>query len=229
MWSKSQRKLSERVFILGSGESGSRALASVQTLFRPAKLTMVDMRPERLKQAIAAGGNALVMDAISFLISSSHKMDPDDWIIPAVPLHVAWEWLRRKSYPGIEIKKIRAPEALESLLPNPMRGADGQLFASNADFICPPDCLEPDECCTITGEPRPQILCEALSNLKLAGYHSTCIVSEQLAPGVGGYQFRALLRARKALTRHPGKILVSTSCKCHCVVHALSCQSSKFY
>ncbi len=211
-----------RAYILGSGHFGSRAFFVLQPRFQPAGLTVVDKRYNKLKKIITKGGNAVVMDAISFLQSSKEKMDIDDWIIPAVPIHVAYEWLRQELITETVFKSIPVPKELEALLPNPIQGVNGELYASNADFLCPEDCDEPDQYCTVTGEPRPQILSDTLSGLKLSDYHSICIVSSQLAPGVGGFQCRALLQTKKELKTHPGKYLLSTSCKCHSVIHAFS-------
>jgi hypothetical protein len=96
---------------------------------------------------------------------------------------------------------------------------------SHANFICPDDCPEPDDYCTITGESRPPALYNMLAGLNMPGFHSTCIVSSQLAPGQGGYQWRTLLRALEDVKAHPGKVLVSTACKCHGVIHALEYHS----
>ena len=214
----------QRAFILGSGSFGSRAFFFLQPRFHLANLTVVDLEYHKLEKIIAEGGHAIVMDVISFLRSSKGKIGLDDWIIPAIPIHVAYEWLRQelKSIKGFTAMPV--PEKLETILPNPIRGVDGQLYASNANFKCPDNCPEPDGYCTITGEPRPQILYDTLSSLSLSGFVSICIVSHQLAPGVGGFQLRALHQALEEIQSNPGKILVSTSCKCHCVMHAFSLQ-----
>jgi len=159
---------------------------------------------------------------VSFLASSKEKMGPDDWIVPAIPIHVAFEWIRQALKPEKELKTIPVPGRLEAMLPNPIRGTEGQLYASNADFICPDDCPEPETYCTVTGEPRPQVLCELLYDLNLPDFHSICVVSSQLAPGVGGFQLRTLHQALEGIRSHPGNILISTACKCHGVVHAFN-------
>jgi len=207
-------------YILGCGSFGSRAFSFLQPRFQTADIRVVDHRPSQLEKILAHAGHVIEMDAISFLGSSKEKIDPDDWIVPAVPIHVAFEWLWQELKPTSDCRIIPVPEELEARLPNPIRGAVGQLYVSNADFICPDDCPEPEDYCTVTGEPRPLVLCDTLSNLRLPGYHSTCIISSQLAPGVGGYQWQTLLRALEDIKTHPGKILVSTACKCHGVIHA---------
>jgi len=64
-----------RVYILGSGRFGSRAFSLMQHRFQSASLTVVDTRYNQLKKIIAEGGNAIVMDAISFLHSSKEKAE----------------------------------------------------------------------------------------------------------------------------------------------------------
>ena len=210
----------QKAYILGSGSFGSRAFNSLQPRFQKANITVMDKSLSALKGIIANRGHTVVMDAVSYLTASKEKMDSDDWIIPAVPIHLAYEWLRQELKIISECNAFPVPEALETLLPNTIKGVDGQLYASNADFICPDDCPEPDDYCTVTGKSRPQGLSDTLSSLKLPGFHSTCIVSSQLAPGVGGFQWSILHKTLKEIKAHPGKILVSTSCKCHCVIHA---------
>lgn len=208
----------QKVYILGSGRFGRRAFNYLKPRFQKANITVVDQRFDRLKPIIADGGQAVAMDAVSFLTAAKAKLDLDDWIVPAVPIHLAFEWLQQEL--KSECRPIPVPEELEALLPNVMKGTDGQIYTSNADFICPDDCPEPVNYCTVTGEPRPQVLCDTLSSLKLPGFHATGLVSLQLAPGVGGYQWRALCRALKDIKAHPGGMLFSTACKCHGVMHA---------
>ena len=208
----------QKVYILGSGRFGSRAFHYLKPRFQQANMTVVDKKIDRLKPIVAHGGRAVAMDAVFFLTAAKAKMDLDDWIVPAVPIHLAFEWLRRELKSACRV--IPVPKKLETLLPNAMKGTEGQIYASNADFICPDNCPEPADYCIATGEPRPQVLCDTLSSLKLPGFHATGIVSSQLAPGVGGYQWRTLYRALKEIKAHPGDMLFSTACKCHGVMHA---------
>jgi len=209
----------QKVYILGSGRFGRRAFNFLEPRYQRANITVVDKKFDCLKPIIAHGGHAVAMDAVSFLTTAKAKMDLDDWIVPAVPIHLAFEWLQQEL--KSEYRAIPVTKELETLLPNVMKGTDGQIYVSNADFICPDDCPEPTDYCTVTGEPRPQVLCDTLASLELPGVHATCIVSSQLAPGVGGYQRRTLCRALKEIKAHPGDMLVSTACKCHGVMHAL--------
>ncbi|MCG6909577.1 MAG: hypothetical protein LJE94_05570 [Deltaproteobacteria bacterium] len=207
--------------ILGAGRFGRRAFVRLQTVFPPANLTLVDSEPAAVQGIQAAGGRAVTMDAIRFLVASHARMAPDDWIVPAVPIHVAYEWLHHQPDLDMAVEALTVPRELDDMLPNSFRGPEGQLYVSNADFLCPDDCPEPEGLCTVTGEPRPRVLHETLSRLVLPGFQSICIVSEQLAPGVGGYRLRALDAALETVLNNTGSFLVSTACKCHGVVHAL--------
>ncbi|MFC1878172.1 hypothetical protein ACFL2E_13035 [Thermodesulfobacteriota bacterium] len=210
----------QSVFILGSGCFGRRAFSLLQQRFQLSGITVVDIQYHKLKKIAAQGGRTIVMDAVSFLASSKEKIGSDDWIVPAIPIHVAFEWIRQALKSEKELKTIPVPYRLEAMLPNPIRGTEGQLYVSNTDFICPDDCPEPETYCTVTGKPRPQVLCELLYGPNLPDFHSICVVSSQLAPGVGGFQMRTLQQALKGIRSHPGNILISTACKCHGVVHA---------
>lgn len=210
-------------YILGGGNFGSRAFARLQSSFLSSNLTVVDREPAALEAVEAAGGRVVHADAPAFLAASQAQMGLDDWIIPAIPIHVAFAWLQEMLSPAMHFETMPAPRELEVLLPNVMRGAAGELYISNADFRCPDECLEPDDLCTATGKPRPRVLHATLSGLTLSGYRSICIVSEQLGPGVGGYRLRALHKALETVRRNPGSFFVSTACKCHGVLHAFHC------
>lgn len=214
-----------KAYILGSGCFGSRAFSFLRNRIKPTNLTVIDTNIKKLETTIAKHANTVVMDAISFLQTLDEKSDFHSWIIPAVPIHVAYEWLHTKLQSKTQVKTAPVPDSLETRLPNPIRGLDGQLYASNADYKCPDDCAEPNQYCTVTGEPRPQILCDTLTGLNLPGYQSICIVSTQLGPGIGGFQMRALHQALQDIKTNPGKILISTSCKCHCVINAIQVSS----
>ena len=212
-------KKQQKVYILGGGHFGQRALKTLQDRFQPHHLTLVDIQPAAIKDAETSGGHAVCMDAISFLFSNPGEIAPDSWIVPAVPIHVAYEWMREKMKTDV-VAALPVPEDLLPLVPNPMRGSAGQIYTSIATFVCPDNCPEPKNYCTVTGKARPQILWETLSGLALPQFRSVCLVSSQLAPGVGGYQLKQLTAAYRQVVRKPGGILFSTACKCHGVLHA---------
>jgi hypothetical protein len=124
------------------------------------------------------------------------------------------------------VQKIAVPNDLIAALPNPIKGKTGQLYISIADFKCPEDCLEPDEICTYTAEPRLMILHEFLKSIQLKDFKSVVIRSHQLAPGVGGYKPEALFEALKEIKATRAPLMISTACSCHGVVDAFKYSAS---
>jgi hypothetical protein len=144
-----------------------------------------------------------------------------DWIIPMVPLHVAYHWLVKGPLAGSGWQPTAVPEALERLVPTVQRGPEGELYLSRAQHLCPDDCAEP-EICPVTGESRALPLHQELAALHLPGYQVKVIASRQLAPGVGGYSPGRLLELAGDLDALTGTVLVSTACGCHGVIHGLT-------
>ena len=89
-------------------------------------------------------------EAIAFLAANLRENSPWDWLIPMVPVHVAWAWLLAGPLKGWETAAV--PEELEQLAPVRFRGPEGQLYLSRAAHLCPDDCPEPDS--SLPGERR---------------------------------------------------------------------------
>jgi hypothetical protein len=144
-----------------------------------------------------------------------------DYLIPAVPLHLAFEFIlfQLKPFGGKRGKIPTLPN-----LPNPMMGKTGDLYTSLSDFLCSDDCPEPARYCTATGKRREKPLYQILKDLK-GPFELKVIRSYQLTPGVGGFRSKALLDLLEDIKRkkNSGKsILVSTASRCHGVTSALS-------
>ncbi len=144
-----------------------------------------------------------------------------DYIIPAVPFHLAFEFILSRLKP-LGAKRKKTPSL--SGLPNLMKGKTGDLYTSLSDFLCPENCPEPAQYCTATKKRRPKPLYKILNDLE-GDFESRVIRSQQLAPGVGGFKPGALLdlldniKKRAKLDRI---ILLSTASRCHGVTSALS-------
>lgn len=208
--------------ILGGGKFGRLALARLAGQDAAASFLIVDRDPGPL----AAVGDGLdsqqvQAEAIAFLVQHLKSDGRWDWIIPMVPLHVAYHWLLKGPLAGSGWQPTAVPEALEHLVPTVQRGPEGELYLSRAQHLCPDDCAEP-EICPVTGESRDLAVHQELASLHLPGYQVKVIRSQQLAPGVGGYppgQLLALARDLDALT---GTVLIATACGCHGVIHGLT-------
>jgi hypothetical protein len=209
--------------ILGAGKFGGLALERLARQDAAASLLVVDRDPAAL--ALRAGGvrgcNFVQAEAIAFLVQHLGAGSGWDWIIPMVPVHVAYQWLMAGPLAGGNWEPMAVPEALAGLTPEARRGPRGELFLSRARFRCPDDCAEP-EVCPVTGEPRDPALHQELASLPLAGYELRVIPSQQLAPGVGGYPPRRLLDLARDLAALRGRVLIATACRCHGVIHGLS-------
>lgn len=230
----------ERIWILGAGRFGRRALDTLLKRFPSASVTVVDRNPEALKACFNTeatesterngGGRPepfhgsprikrLPGEGIGFL-KKHLKEDAPDWIVPAIPVHVAFEWLKSEFESSCRLRGIPVPGPVFDTLPNPVRGRNRAVYMSNADFICPENCPEPETICTCTGKPRPRILHAVLAAVKHRNFRSIVVLSRQLAPGVGGYPPQALFEAHARVQASEAPILLSTACKCHGVMHA---------
>ncbi len=211
------------LWIIGAGKFGSRAAYVLNKKDPSARIMIIDSDPDTLHQWKGRVDTVLA-DGIAFIVRHLNKNDDmmmPDWIIPAIPIHVAFEWIRLTLNGRLDITPIAVPEKLASRLPNPVRGQEGELYVSHATSICPENCAEPPDLCISTGEPRGTDLYKLLEQMTVADHKSVIIRSHQLAPGVGGYQAQNLIQARSQVGLSEGRVLIGTACSCHGVVHAV--------
>jgi hypothetical protein len=207
--------------VLGAGKFGRLALERLGGEDGQAEFLVVDRNPEALSQArglTPARVEAVEAEAGLFLATHLQEGAPWDWIIPAVPIHVAVSWLRLGPLKDADWEAGEVPPAVAALTPVAHRGREGELYLSRALHLCPDDCPEP-EVCPVTGEPREVPLFEELAALKIPGYQIAVIASRQLAPGVGGFSPERLPALARDVAGLEGKILVATACRCHGVAH----------
>jgi hypothetical protein len=204
-------------WIIGAGRFGRRACERLRRINPAASIQVVDHR----EVAAPEGAVPVRSDALEFL-ETHLESRTEAWIIPAVPIHLAYEWLARQLAGEKGFHPQAVPAGLMPALPNPCRGAEGQVYVSNADFSCPHDCPEPKTICPSTGEPRPRVMHTFLSELAFEDYTALVIRSRQLAPGVGGFQAATLWDCYRRLRTRRGRFLFSTACKCHGVVDAFT-------
>jgi hypothetical protein len=181
---------------------------------------VVDHHFGRLEKLPVGAAGKIAMDGTDLLSVIDHADHSADWIIPAIPHHVAFEWIRRKLEENRAIiDPIKPPAALLGRIPNPMQAATGTVYASHADFICPENCPEPANNCFHTGKPRPDDLWRIIAGASVSGFKSIVIQSHQLLAGVGGYPFGALQKAYRSIHGYQGKVILATACRCHGVIH----------
>jgi hypothetical protein len=206
--------------IIGAGEFGARAVKTLNKKYPAAILTVVDQNQAALDRLEDFPVKKVCSEGASYLEQVLDKETGTDWIIPAAPIHVAYEWVRRQLARTVTIEVIAVPMEVEAMLPNPKRGSEGQLFISYADFRCPEHCTEPYDLCTWTGKPRKGLLYRTVQEIVFEDYRSIVLRSHQLAPGVGGYQVKALRKSLHLVMEAKSPVLYTTACLCHGVIHA---------
>ncbi|AOY58618.1 MULTISPECIES: hypothetical protein [Desulfococcus] len=213
-------RIRETVWIIGAGRFGMIALERLSRIKASARFVVVDPDEHRffpVEHPRCAFEN---MDGVRFILQHLGAGDPPDWIIPAVPVHLASEWcLGRLAH---RARRIPLPVELNSLLRNPVRGAGGDIYVTHADFLCPDDCPEPAGICTVTGAPREPDMFRLLAEIRFEDFDPLVIRSRQLCPGVGGYRPDALFALLSRLEAAEGRFLVSTACRCHGVITGIA-------
>jgi hypothetical protein len=201
----------DAILIIGAGHFGKRA-ASILRQKSDVPILIVDKGDSVEK---------IQGDGINFIVKSFPFLTPSNTIIPAVPIHLAFEWLKRYLHEDFRIKQIEVPEEIKPFLPHTWPGNEGSLLISYADFRCPDDCPEPANYCTVTGERRETPLYELLSKIALSNHRVHIIRSHQLASGLGGYKAKDLKNlVDKIREQGAGQWLIGTACKCHGTVTA---------
>lgn len=207
------------VLIVGAGKFGRKAAQRLRKTMPETTIIAVDQNFKDCREIEKSGAHAVCADGIWFLNQLLHKnREIISWIVPCVPIHLSWEWVCLNLLPDRQRRPCPPPPEVIDMLPNPMEGAEGVLYMSNADFICPDNCPEPADFCTVTKKPRPRILYQSLGSIKIPGWRSIVVRSHQLAPGVGGYTPRALFDALACINGEKASVLFSTACACHGVM-----------
>lgn len=212
------------VWIIGAGRFGLRALCKLRNRI-DARYVIIDRNPMTCEDAQVLAEDIVCQNGIDYLSVRLKRMGGPKWIIPAVPVHLVYEWLCRQLEGVKIIRPMILPMTIATGFPNPMRGKNGELYLSNADFMCPTNCTEPDRICSYTGKARPCILYQKLKDFRHDRFRSIVVRSRQLAPGVGGYTPRDLFNALDDVLSADGPVLMSTACKCHGVMNAFSVES----
>jgi hypothetical protein len=211
----------EEIWIIGAGKFGHIAFQRLSTVNQDRHFVLVDPVQANLLRCQGPNSTLQIADGVEFLENHLEDRHKPDWIIPALPLHLAAEWLLLHLGPD-RLRRVPLPVEIETLVPNPIRGPEGNIYVSHADFRCPDDCDEPRDICTITRAKRKQNMYAFLETLPVKPFKPLTIRSHQLGPGVGGYRAEQLLSLRAEVVQVRGAILVSTACRCHGVMTGLA-------
>jgi hypothetical protein len=179
----------------------------------------VDKDEKALKKLDQSRVTTILQDGILFLVDCLRALHPQNIIIPAVPDHLAFRWLEKSAPDNRVFKQKALPKKIERALPFVWYDDRGSLLVSYADFVCPDDCPEPAEVCTVTGKRRPMALHRLLQSLDWPDLKTHIIRSRQIAPGMGGYRVQDLIHlAEKMKSAREGQWMLGTACKCHGVL-----------
>jgi hypothetical protein len=206
----------KNMLVLGAGKFGRR---TVETLIEAGcKVTVVDRDATALKSLSGTNLTAVCAGGIEYLMEED--IMKFDFIIPALPLHVAFEWVAVcLNKMGINCGRVSVPAIT---VPNPYRGQNGTLYASFAAHLCPPECPEPDGACYLTGEERITPLHKLLAELDVPGFDTEVVQSHQLFPGLGGLKPAELEQLLQKIAAKRRPVIIVTSCACHAVLDALT-------
>lgn len=209
--------MKKTIWIIGAGKFGLRAFTKLSATHKNWDFVLVDPLEDNLNKAGHSKCILSKSDGVDFL---DHQLiegnSLPDWIIPALPVHLAAEWCLLRCVSGLTRAKI--PSEVDSMLPNAMRGTDGNVYVSNADFLCPTNCNEPDDFCTVTKKPRQMDMYKRLEVLNFRDFHSVVIQSHQLGPGIGGYTPAQLFRLLDSVNQLSVPVFLCTACRCHGVI-----------
>ncbi len=209
------------MFIVGFGKFGEKALDRVTSLWGKDRIWIIDHSPEVLGQKKTLPGIRVLADGPQFLTKYQDWIKDEDWVIPALPVHLAWKWLdiNLKTPKGHET--VSPPKEFGYGLPYCEFFEQG-LFLSYASFVCPENCPAPIHHCFKTKEKRPVPLWQFIADQRGRNKGLEVIESRQLAPGTGGYPFGELRRIRNQAMVSPRPFWVATACRCHGVIHGLT-------
>jgi hypothetical protein len=208
------------VIIVGGGRFGTRA-AGILSKNPGLSIRLIDKENVDLDAPLKATIEQIQRDGIEYLVEIYSLLAPDTLIVPALPIHLAASWILNMPLQGLSLRTVEIPSGVHKSFTNWWPGDFGTLLVSHADFLCPDDCPEPEDGCTVTGEIRPP-LHEVLREIDIKGFRTHVIQSRQLAPGLGGYEVRELKYLMDNIMGHgSSKWLIGTSCRCHGVLTAI--------
>jgi|UniRef100_A0A7V6A5C5 hypothetical protein len=208
--------------LLGAGKFGRLALRRLAGQDPEARFLVIDRSEQALAEARTleiAGAQMRADEAIAYLAAHLGPEPPWDWLLPLVPVHVAYGWLLAGPLAGKNWEPAEVPWDLDALAALAVRGPAGELYLSQARHLCPDDCAEP-LACPVTGEARRPLFLK-LAEASRPGLPILVVASRQLAPGVGGFPPRRLLELAAEVGERSGPLLIATACRCHGVVHGL--------
>lgn len=212
-------------WVLGCGQFGRRAIEQLRTINPACEIVVIDYQPIH---DLPDDVEMVCADGVAWFTENFTAAAKVDAIIPALPFHLAADWLTRKLTSELKrVQPVKIPDALLHHFPHPLRLSPSRLVTSHADFLCPANCPEPDSICTYTKMPRPLSLDRLLATLDIEDFVPLILTSRQFAAGVGGFFPEDLWTILERFRGLPGTaVLIGTACKCHGIVDGI-CYSTE--
>ena len=207
------------IWIIGLGQFGLHAVHYLSKKNRDTRFVLVDEDETNLMQAKGPNRSLEHSDGVAYLEQHLQTDQQPDWIVPALPIHLAAEWCFVRQNPK-RFRPVPLPTKIKTVLPNPMEGYNDDVYVSHADFRCPDECVEPSNMCTVTQKPRKHNMFDLLTEINYPAFQSLVIRTPQLGPGIGGYRPVMLFELLEKVKQAKSNLLVSTACRCHGVVTA---------
>ncbi len=82
----------EKIWIIGMGRFGLRAVQELSENRKDGHFVLVDPIQEHLVKGKGPNRVLEQTDGVDFLKRNLHKENGPDWIIPALPVHLAAKW-----------------------------------------------------------------------------------------------------------------------------------------
>ena len=116
----------ETVWIIGAGRFGRLAVKRLKKNFH---LVIVDIDINRLNAIRGSNVTLEQGNGIDYLTDNLSQKTMVDWIIPTLPVHLAWEWSQKKIGTHSFTTQM-IPDEIDSLLPHPVRGSQSQIYVT---------------------------------------------------------------------------------------------------
>ena len=98
--------------IVGAGHFGKRA-AQILKETSDSPILIIDKDKDRIDSIEPIHTKKIVSDGVNFLVKNIQSLNPSSVIVPAIPVHLASEWLKIfLEEHGWEIQPIRVPEEI---------------------------------------------------------------------------------------------------------------------
>ena len=100
------------VWIIGAGQFGEKAAVRLRLKYSEASIIVVDQDQRALQHVEGMATAVVAADGAAYLAEHLTVSEEPDWIVAAVPVHLAFEWLCKRLSPAYRVEKLTVPEAL---------------------------------------------------------------------------------------------------------------------